>query len=156
MYKPCHLWDDLWRNLQPSRQRRVKLKPLKNLRPSGPSTLKPAGLVHKAPATKGRMHFPRPSPPATSLPTLRESSIIKLPDGWSWVFSVEPLAPEGGREYPDGPSLISFLIYKMLLALFIPEMRFFNALFLLPMTSAAILEVIIFPFSFLSTLTITC
>ena len=26
---------------QPSRQRRVKLKPLKNLRPSGPSTLKP-------------------------------------------------------------------------------------------------------------------
>ena len=28
---------------QPSRQRRVKLKPLKNLRPSGPSTLKPKG-----------------------------------------------------------------------------------------------------------------
>ena len=36
---------------QPSRQRRVKLKPLKNLRPSGPSTLKPAGLVHMAPTT---------------------------------------------------------------------------------------------------------
>ena len=34
---------------QPSRQRRVKLKPLKNLRPSGPSTLKPAGLVHMPP-----------------------------------------------------------------------------------------------------------
>ena len=31
----------------------VKLKPLKNLRPIGPSTLKPAGLVHRAPATKG-------------------------------------------------------------------------------------------------------
>ena len=43
-----------------ARQRRVKLKPLKNLRPSGPSTLKPAGLVHKAPATKGGMHFRRP------------------------------------------------------------------------------------------------
>ena len=27
----------------------VKLKPLKNLRPSGPSTLNPAGLVHKKP-----------------------------------------------------------------------------------------------------------
>ena len=30
-------------------------------------------------------------------------SIIKLLDGWSWVFSVETLSPEGGREYPDGP-----------------------------------------------------
>ena len=45
------------RQPQPSRQRRVKLKPLKNLRPSGPSTLKPAGLVHKAPATKGGSHY---------------------------------------------------------------------------------------------------
>ena len=43
---------------QPSRQRRVKLKPLKNLRPSGPSTLNPAGLVHK-----------RPLPPLTRSPS---------------------------------------------------------------------------------------
>ena len=34
-------------------------------------------------------------------------SIIELPDGWSWVFSVEPLAPEDGPEYPDGPSSIT-------------------------------------------------
>ena len=37
---------------QPSRQRRVKLKPLKNLRPSGPSTLKPQrGLSLRRPFT---------------------------------------------------------------------------------------------------------
>ena len=41
---------------QPSRQRRVKLKPLKNLRPSGPSTLKPQrGLSIRCQPSKGEM-----------------------------------------------------------------------------------------------------